>query len=162
MHSQKLHPPNKELLKSGLRRCRCCLKILNINVFNRDKYCYGGRRYICHRCGKIERREYFKLYRKRHNETAIIRYKGYRKRALIAVGKGKLVCICCKESNVVFLTLDHIDQDGGGKKRELLGYKFYRSIWLGKYPKRLQILCYNCNCGRHANNGICPHVKGVL
>lgn len=25
---------------------------------------------------------------------------------------------------------------------------------------RYQLLCFNCNCGRHRNGGVCPH-KGV-
>lgn len=26
------------------------------------------------------------------------------------------------------------------------------------YPEGYQVLCYNCNCGKSINNGICPHL----
>lgn len=31
--------------------------------------------------------------------------------------------------------------------------------WLArhKYPEGFQLLCWNCNCGRAINGGICPH-----
>lgn len=35
--------------------------------------------------------------------------------------------------------------------------------WLkdNKYPKGFQVLCTNCNTGRHRNGGICPHKDPV-
>jgi hypothetical protein len=68
-------------------------------------------------------------------------------------------CACCGETIFEFLTIDHID-GGGHKERERLnrfGHNFY--VWLRKnnYPKGYQVLCYNCNCGKKGNNGVCPH-----
>jgi hypothetical protein len=31
--------------------------------------------------------------------------------------------------------------------------RFYKN----NFPRGYRILCYNCNCGRALNNGICPH-----
>jgi len=72
---------------------------------------------------------------------------------------GQPKCKCCGEVIIQFLTIDHID-GGGHKEREKLnrfGYNFY--IWLRKnnYPENYQVLCYNCNCGKKGNNGVCPH-----
>jgi Cdc6-like AAA superfamily ATPase len=65
-------------------------------------------------------------------------------------------CSCCGESNIKFLTIDHIN-GGGRKHRENIKSKI--QVWLVKnnFPNDFQILCYNCNCGRNSNHGICPH-----
>jgi len=65
-------------------------------------------------------------------------------------------CKCCGEENPAFLTMDHID--GGGTAHRKSGasdiYKWLRS---NRFPSGYQILCFNCNCGRSVNGGICPH-----
>ena len=68
-------------------------------------------------------------------------------------------CACCGEANAGFLTIDHID-GGGTKHRAEMSCQIY--AWLRKhgYPPGFQTLCYNCNCGRGANGGICPHHSG--
>lgn len=69
-------------------------------------------------------------------------------------------CACCGESNILFLTIDHINSDGAEYRREkrLSGGNLVYS-WLKKneYPDGFQVLCHNCNSGRAINNGICPH-----
>lgn len=69
-------------------------------------------------------------------------------------------CICCGESEITFLTIDHIDGAGAAERREFdigAGHAFY--YWLKKkgYPKdNYQVLCFNCNCAKHIL-GKCPH-----
>lgn len=67
-------------------------------------------------------------------------------------------CACCGESNFGFLTLDHINNDGN-KDRKLHGYGPVLNMWIIKnnYPEGYQVLCFNCNCGKARNKGICPH-----
>lgn len=70
------------------------------------------------------------------------------------------VCTCCGISEPVFLTIDHIHNDGAAHRRELTksGKKdIYRVLKAEGYPKdRFQLLCYNCNCAKQ-HNGVCPH-----
>ena len=77
---------------------------------------------------------------------------------------GGAVCICCGEQNELFLTLDHIYNDGAEERRQLKhkgsGIAFYRWLRLRRYPHGYQVMCYNCNCGKRMNGGICPH-QGV-
>ena len=78
-----------------------------------------------------------------------------RKEVIDAYG-GK--CSCCGETHVSFLTIDHMNNDGAAHRRAIgPGYAIY--IWLKKndFPKQFQLLCWNCNCGRDKNGGICPH-----
>lgn len=75
---------------------------------------------------------------------------------------GKMCCACCGESTLQFLTIDHID-GGGTKGREYTGGGSGLHHWLKRnnYPIGLQVLCFNCNCGRAVNGGQCPHKMEV-
>lgn len=88
------------------------------------------------------------------------RYWRLRDEALGAYGKQ---CACCGESEERFLTFDHINNDGAKHRREVFGGRNGGNMleWLrrNKYPPGFQTLCYNCNCGRYRNGGICPHQK---
>lgn len=67
-------------------------------------------------------------------------------------------CVCCGECNRLFLTIDHVDNDGSVHREKYgSGTPFYKWIKSNGYPDSLQILCYNCNCGRARNGGVCPH-----
>jgi len=68
-------------------------------------------------------------------------------------------CVCCGETNHMFLTMDHIHGDGSQKRKtvEPRGALFYAWIVKNSFPDYLRILCYNCNCGRYRNGGMCPH-----
>lgn len=68
-------------------------------------------------------------------------------------------CACCGESNVGFLTIDHINGCGKETRKEHgLGGSFYRWLRRNGFPEGFQTLCYNCNLGRANNGGVCPHV----
>lgn len=70
-------------------------------------------------------------------------------------------CRCCGESNPLFLTLDHINNDGYEKRKATKSNATRQHSWhqaiVDGYPDDLQILCYNCNLGKARNNGVCPH-----
>lgn len=83
-----------------------------------------------------------------------------KRRKLVLQHYGGL-CVCCKEKEYKFLTIDHINNDGAKQNRELKTNGGSRIVqWLIKnnYPSGYTILCYNCNCGRYRNKGVCPHV----
>lgn len=70
------------------------------------------------------------------------------------------ICACCGETNPLFLTLDHMNNDGA-KHRKLLSNstEIYRWLIKENYPEGYQVLCFNCNCGRARNGGVCPHIS---
>ena len=78
----------------------------------------------------------------------------YRLEAIEAYGGA---CVCCGETTPQFLTLDH--PDGGGKEYRRENKNGKLALWAKKngYPSSLRLLCWNCNCGRELNGGICPH-----
>lgn len=67
-------------------------------------------------------------------------------------------CKCCGETIHAFLTLDHANRDGAELRRKgLSGMTLLYWIIRNDYPNSIQVLCYNCNCGREKHGGTCPH-----
>lgn len=86
-------------------------------------------------------------------------------RAKVLEAYGGPVCACCGETEVMFLTIDHINNDGNIERKSGLyagsGYGFYQWLRKNNYPKGYQVLCMNCNVGKHKNGGVCPHQRKV-
>lgn len=75
--------------------------------------------------------------------------------------KGNVRCQCpkCDVSEIKFLTIHHINNDGAKHRKEINtngGTGYY--IWLKRnnFPDGYQVLCYNCNCGKD-RNGVCHY-----
>lgn len=74
---------------------------------------------------------------------------------------GGCQCVCCGETILAFLSLDHVHNDGAAHRQTMAkgGNHFYRQLKKNGWPNNppLQVLCHNCNTGRQVNGGICPH-----
>jgi len=99
----------------------------------------------------------FQQARRWREELKVIVYKHYGNK-----------CVCCGETNTWFLTLDHINNDGykerlrpfpGANRKKNISRGFYRHLIDSGFPVDLQLMCYNCNCGKQRNFGTCPHQK---
>lgn len=123
--------------------------------------------YIKHHREYLKRTGYYKARYQRLKTVFKQRGKEWRNKvtAETFAHYGK-VCYCCKEQNPLFLTLGHINGDGAAHRRTLKGagggtgsgYAFYLWLKRNNYPPLpLQVECYNCNCGKFKNGGICPH-----
>lgn len=69
-------------------------------------------------------------------------------------------CACCGETEYRFLTIDHVNDNGAHHRRSITGCNggaLYTWLRARRFPPGYAVLCYNCNCGRALNNGICPH-----
>lgn len=66
-------------------------------------------------------------------------------------------CACCGETEPMFLTFDHINNDGHIERKSLResGANLVRRIELTD-REDIQVLCYNCNCAK-GHYGVCPH-----
>jgi len=90
------------------------------------------------------------------------RAKAYRKRTRVkAIQKYGGRCECCGETNILFLTIDHKNNDGGEERKAtgVVSTAFYLQLLRNEIRKDLQVLCFNCNCGKNHNEGICPHIR---
>ena len=118
---------------------------------------------------KYNRKDYIKNYVKKNSKKLLVIHKEFRENikleTLYRYSYGTMECACCGETIIGFLTIDHINNNGAEHRRKLFGKKFNRLggyafyAWLKRhgYPEGYQVMCYNCNCGRDKNNGICPH-----
>lgn len=76
---------------------------------------------------------------------------------------GGCICNCCGETEPLFLSIDHINNDGAAHRKALGGRyagggkKVYDWIVKSGFPDGFQVLCMNCNWGKHRNHGVCPH-----
>ena len=66
-------------------------------------------------------------------------------------------CACCGEAQILFLSIDHINNDGNEQRQKIHPAFFYKWIINNNFPDDLQLLCMNCNFGKRMNGGICPH-----
>ena len=114
--------------------------------------------------------DYHAAYRARpeKKEMGSKRAKEYRQRQkmkAVAIYGGKCQCPCgCLVATLGFLTIDHID--GGGAKLRKNDKTHWINIYnrivqYGRPIKGLQLLCFNCNCGRSVNGGTCPQINLV-
>lgn len=79
---------------------------------------------------------------------------------------GGCICKCCEETEPMFLTIDHINEDGAAHRQSLggkhmAGKHFYNWLKKNNYPPGFQVLCFNCNFAK-GHFGICPHEQNKL
>ena len=96
----------------------------------------------------------------KRKRNALNYYYRLQKKCIEAYGGYK--CACCGEKEPMFLTLDHMNDDGGEQRKRqgfTGGTRFYKWLIAKRFPSGFQVLCMNCNQGRYRNGGICPHKK---
>jgi hypothetical protein len=99
---------------------------------------------VCVKCGD----RCVESGKRRHSELKASAFQAY----------GGAVCVCCRESTMTFLSIDHVG--GGGGRERMNGparSHFYRWLKGRGYPPGYRVLCFNCNHGRYLNGGVCPH-----
>ena len=112
-----------------------------------------------------ENKKYEQKYREEHRDE----YNAQQKKSRFAQ-KNKVLtfysknnfpeCVCCGEkSNLIFLTLDHIE---GRKKvthkKRLGGKDLYTWVTKNNFPSGFQTLCHNCNSAK-SDFEMCPHQR---
>lgn len=94
----------------------------------------------------------------KNNTEKVNQYRLLLKHQVIEKYGGK--CNCCGETEILFLTIDHINNDGSiDRKSNSSTNSFYLRLKKSEKRDDLQVLCFNCNLGKQLNFGICPHVK---
>lgn len=106
-----------------------------------------------------EHKEYFKQkaddWYKRNKGKVAEKARILREKVITHYG-GK--CVCCGETEIKFLAVDHKNNDGAVHRREIGTNIIYKWAVDNHYPDKLQILCHNCNLAK-AFYGKCPHNK---
>jgi hypothetical protein len=171
------------------KRCSQCGEVKPRTQFTKRMQSPDGRNTACRTCNAAyraanqerlrsahavwveEHREYLRAYRQatkeqsrvwrnanreRLREQANQRARKLRDEVLSAYGGA---CACCGETERAFLQIDHVNNDGAEHRRATNGVKLDYWIRRHGFPPQFQILCCNCNFGRHLNGGVCPHVQ---
>ena len=116
----------------------------------------------CRPCRNIRARAQHQKHRdKRLAYSAKIRHAI---KAAVLVGYGNR-CACCGETEALFLSVDHVNNDGAAHRAALGGRyigmeKIRRQIIKDKFPPNFQVLCFNCNCAK-GFFGRCPHERNT-
>jgi hypothetical protein len=87
----------------------------------------------------------------------------FRRIKLLVIAAYGGCCVCCGETTYEFLSIDHKYNDGAEERRRLgrkaqPGLALMRLIIRENFPKRYQLLCFNCNMAK-GFYGKCPHRK---
>jgi len=93
--------------------------------------------------------------RKQANDLSRVRYEKLRSEVFTKHG-GE--CAACGETEWMFLTLDHRNNDGWEQRANdpygQTGAGLYKKILRYGMPHDLEILCFNCNFGKRRNGGL--------
>lgn len=149
-----------------MRFCPACNKSENETPFGKD--------YRCLACNRERRKAHYRKHIETEQKKSLTRYWSKRDEILrtnkereekikdeVYEGYGGYVCNCCGETEKLFLCIDHVDGGGTDHRKNISGGAkgIYRWLKKNNYPEGFQVLCYNCNNGKHRNNNVCPHAR---
>lgn len=158
----------------GKKKCARCKKFLSVDKFSKDPRHVDGLQSSCTPCRVEDNRQrkfrykeaglcqWCGVYPPRTNLTTCEECEVRRKIVSLEIklaafdNYGGRLCSCCGESNIVFLTIDHLDNNGSKHRKEITT-TIFRWLRNNNYPKGFQVLCWNCNLGKYYCKGTCPH-----
>ena len=148
--------------------CGMCKKEKAIECFSPDSFTNSGWRWACKECEKIRRKTSYERNRKKRIASTVNWKKRNKEKHLAYIKKYRTEtrnrvfeiygqeCVCCKESRIEFLTIDHINRDGAKHRKTLGSLGSYRQMMKQIDKSKYRTMCMNCNWAiRHG--GICPH-----
>ena len=101
----------------------------------------------------------------RAKEAEVTRRTQARVKSEVYEAYGGYKCRCYGETEPLFLSIDHVHNDGAAMRKAKLysgsGTGFYQWLRKNKFPDGFQVLCMNCQVGKHKNGGVCPHQQKV-
>jgi len=150
------HIGNLDRVSGHRSVCKSCLRKQDHD--RREQRAQSG---LCRECGT----PVFENHSLCTKHLKIQRERDARRKLDVFQHYGGAKCACCGVSEISFLQLDHIKNDGNTwrKAGETAGQRFYLFLQKHDYPlqNRLQVLCANCHQSKHFNNGICSHQNRI-
>ncbi len=152
--------------------CGSCKKEKELSEFYKANNGRGdGHQYECKQCTRtrlkgfvrdpIKVKESSLKTRIKNREKILMRMRATRRswkiEMLNAYSDNNPLCVCCGDTHIEFLCLDHIN-GGGNKERKIHGGTMGLRKYLRKnnYPPGYRVLCQNCNSSI-GSFGYCPH-----
>jgi hypothetical protein len=104
---------------------------------------------------RIRRRDFMKIkekrYRDKHKKDLKLRNQWnvfkIKVEVLSHYSNGRVQCQLCGMTNIICLSIDHINGGGNIHRKaigNILGSRFYRWLRTNNYPKGYRVLCLNC------------------
>lgn len=140
-------------INTELNSCEFCYT--NLSLDNMFEFHIKNKNSICKNCvitispmrktAKNIKIKYRSLVQRRMDNKSIL----FKIKLQLIEGYGGK-CSCCGEDNYLFLTIDHVFNDGyqDRKEKKYNQYNFYKQIINENFPTKYRLLCYNCNCCR--------------
>jgi hypothetical protein len=143
-----------------MKHCSRCktFKPPTSEFFARTKKNKDGLDFWCLACKRSWRKENETVWRKSYREAGA-RYRAKLRSLMIEAYGSK--CVCCGETELDFLTLEHIG-GGGNKHRKECNNQILVDLNKRGWPKEgFTLLCYNCNLSTRFGR-ICPHKRQIM
>ena len=155
--------------------CPKCKTLKPISMFSKDKTTKTGYRSYCRECCRKYRRIYYKANQRKliqrtkdwniENPGKANKYMKKRRQKIkkeVMEGYGG-ECVCCGESELAFLTIEHKLKDGPQhlKYNNNSSLKIYIDVIDRDFPDEYTVLCMNCNFATRYDK-ICPHQTQAL
>lgn len=137
------------------------IKELSANEYkrNKEKHIARAKRYFELHRGKMlaGAKQYREKNKARIIEKGRERYAAWRAQVFQHYSSGIVMCACCGEREMKFLSVDHIYGDGAAHRKSGDGNNLYAWLVRNHFPQGFQILCMNCNFAKGKNGNVCPH-----
>lgn len=141
--------------------CTKCGKEQPLSRFRKRKDGAKGFHSACKTCIAMYKKSYYHSSDERKAACQKAANDNHKRLKLAVIAEYGGRCVCCGESEPMFLTIDHIYGGGASHRREIGGGSntLYKFLKRNNYPKDdFQLLCFNCNCAK-GFYGVCPHIN---
>jgi hypothetical protein len=160
----------REAVSDGMKFCMVCRSPKPIGEFALSPYQHlkiaSGvtEAKACSACRKIRAAERTAKRHEAHKDPAVkipylLKKRDYQRkfRALIVEAYGGH-CVCCGETEMKFLQMDHVNNDGHDHRKQIgtTSGSLYRWALKNGFPPTLQVLCGSCHNAKSFYGG-CPH-----
>lgn len=157
------------------KKCNEAKDILEFPLYNKER---GWRRHECEECYRHRHKDMYnanrghrlKQARERYSYDPAVGWTSKRKQQAYSAANRRREkyrdivvsmyggeCAACGETEPLFLTMDHINNDGWQLRKSNYregGIALYLDVMRHGKRDDLEVLCYNCNFGKNRNGGV--------
>lgn len=140
-----------------MKTCKDCGQTKPLSEFGKKATCRDGHDTLCRPCKNAALKAWRAANREHRNAWHV---QNRRKRKAVVMERLGGRCVCCGETELVFLTIDHVEGGGTAERRTRKEAYTWERVKKEGYPEgRYQVLCWNCNAAKHFDPLGCPHQR---
>lgn len=87
----------------------------------------------------------YQKHKKENQKKARENRQRNRKIVLGHYSNGTFKCYCCGESQYMFLSVDHLENNGAEHRKQIGSSQLYNWLIKNNFPPGFGVMCYNCN-----------------